>query len=316
MQAQAENNATRVTAAPGLGAKFDWRGQLDRLAAFLPWRRHYEHRLGRSGFVGDVLGSLVEGQILDVGAGRNATVFTKRFGDAYHPLDMGSSYHIEGRRDLVGPDTVVDLENGPLPFEDRRFDTIVCTDVLEHIDNIYHAYDELFRVAGSKVIISLPNNWVGFQISMLIGRNITHSAGYGLPPFPKGIGERHKYWFNFEEAADFLTGRIPAGYRVARFVPVFEYGQDSLLCGYRPYALLVRTIEMGTFLRYVRRDYPGGEGILLRILGPIAYVLLRPVDVILSAMVWGIGRRTRFYNLFCRQVWAVFERVDEAGAKG
>lgn len=312
MLAQAESNAERVVAGPGEGARFDWRARLSRLAAFFPWCRRYEHRLGRSGFISDTLARFVEGTILDVGAGRNATVFTARFGDAYHPLDMGSSYHIEGRSDLVGPDTVVDLEHGPLPFANRSFGTLICTDVLEHIDNIYHAYDELFRVADRKVIISLPNNWVGFSMSMLAGRNFTHRAGYGLPPFPKGIGERHKYWFNHEEAGDFLAGRIPSGYRVAHFAPIFEYGLDSLLCGLRPYALLVRTIEMGTFFRYARRDYPGAKGLLLSAAGPIAYILLRPIDVLISGLVWGLGRKTRFYNLFCRQVWMVFERDEPA----
>ena len=298
----------------GAGRGIDWRARLDRLAAFLPWRRRYEHPKGRSGYIADTLGGYIEGRILEVGAGRNATVFAERFGDRYHPLDMGGSYHIEGRPELVGPDTVVDLEFGPLPFADSSFDTILCTDVLEHIDNIYNAYDELFRVAARKVIISLPNNWVGLPLSILAGRNLTHRAGYGLPPFPKGVGERHKHWFNHEEAADFLIGRVPAGFRVVRYDPVFEYGLDSLFTAFRPFALLSRTIEMGNFLRYVRRDYPGAKGALIAVAGPVIYVVLRPLDVIVSALLWGFGHRTRFYNLFCRQVWTVFERIPEAPA--
>jgi hypothetical protein len=292
--------------------EFDWRARLDRLAAFFPWRRHYEHHEGRSSYVSERLHGLVEGRILDVGAGRNATVFSQTFGSDYHPLDLGSSYHIEGRPVLVGPDTVVDLERGPLPFKDRSFDTVICTDVLEHIDNIYHAYDELFRVADRKVIISLPNNWVGFLVSLAAGRHVTHRAGYGLPPFPKGIGERHKYWFNHEEAADFLIRRIPAGFKVAFFDPVFEYGLDSLFTAYRPFALLTRTIEMGNFRRYIRRDYRGAKRVVLSTFGPIVYIVLRPLDIILSGLLWGFGSRTRFYNLFCRQVWVVFERLPDA----
>ena len=93
---------------------------------------------------------------------------------------------------------------------------------------------------------------------------------------------------------------------------MFEYGLDSLLTGYRPFALLVRTIEMGTFFRSVRRDYRGAMGALLTVVGPLAYIALRPLDILLSGLLWGMGRRTRFYNLFCRQVWTVFERVPEA----
>jgi hypothetical protein len=296
---------------PGAGQRIDWRKQLDRLAAFLPWRRRYEHRQGRSGYISETLRGHIVGQILEVGAGRNAAVFKQVFGDFYHPLDMGGSYHIEGRPDLVGPDTIIDLEHEPLPFPDRSFDTILCTDVLEHIDNIYHAYDELFRVANRKVIISLPNNWVGFGMSLLAGRNITHTNGYGLPPLPKGVGERHKHWFNHEEAADFLINRIPQGFRVERYDPVFEYGLDSLLTGIRPFLLLVRSIEMGNFFKHVRRDYPGAKGMLLSVFGPLVYVVLRPIDVVLSGLIWGFGRAPRFYNLFCRQVWVVFERIGD-----
>lgn len=115
---------------------------------------------------------------------------------------------------------------------------------------------------------------------------------------------------------EFLIDRVPAGFRVERYDPVFEYGLDSLFTGFRPFLLLVRTIEMGNFFKYARRDYPGAKGILLSIIGPLVYLMLRPVDVLLSALIWGFGRRTRFYNLFCRQVWVVFQRIEEKEASG
>lgn len=298
-----------VTKQANVSNLTNWRDTLRRLVAFLPWARKYEHHNSRAGMVADTLSDEVEGTILDVGAGRNATPFTDVFGSRYHPLDMGQSYHIDGRSDLLGPDTVVDLENAPLPFEDRSFGTVVCTDVLEHIDNIYHAYDELFRVAEHKVIISLPNNWVFLPVSILRGKNASHTAGYGLPPKPKGVGERHKYWFNFEEAADFMVGRAPGNYVVKRFESRFEYGSDSLLCGVRPFALLVRTIEMGNFFKYAKRDFTGIKRVLVMVLGPLVYAIVRPLDVILSGIIWGFGSKTRFHNLFCRQVWCVFERI-------
>lgn len=286
---------------------FPWRRTLRRVAAFFPWLRDYEHPSGRSGFVLECLDRFIVGQIIDVGAGRNATVFSERFGDAYHPLDIGGSYHVETLPGAVLPDTVVDLERAGLPFADGSFDTVICTDVLEHIDNIYGAYDELFRISRRFVIISLPNNWVGFPVSFLRGRNLTHRAGYGLPPFPKGVGERHKYFFNFEEAGDFLVGRIPDGFQVASFQGRFEYGTDGILCGIKPFSLLVRAIEMRKLFRLARREF-GNRGPLIALVGIPVYALLRPVDVLLSALVWGFGKRVRFHNLFCRQVWVVFER--------
>ncbi|NVM31018.1 MAG: class I SAM-dependent methyltransferase [Candidatus Helarchaeota archaeon] len=43
-----------------------------------------------------------------------------------------------------------------LPFEDKTFDTVICSDVVEHLEHHIHlkAIDELFRVAKKRVIIS------------------------------------------------------------------------------------------------------------------------------------------------------------------
>ncbi|HEV2568127.1 class I SAM-dependent methyltransferase [Sphingomonas sp.] len=286
-----------------------WRKELSRAAAFLPWARKYEHPQGRSGFIIEELAPYIHGTILDVGAGRNATVFAQAFGDAYHPLDIGGSYHVADKPNAVLPETVVDLERGGLPFPDGSFDTVFCTDVLEHIDNIYNAYDELFRVARKSVIISLPNNWVKYPMSFLRGTNVTHKAGYGLPPQPKGVGERHKYFFNLEEAADFLTGRTPQGFRPAAFEPRFEYGTDGVLCGVQRFSYLVRGVEMRRLLHLSRRELGERLGTLVAMIGIPVYAVLRPIDVIISALLWGFGSPVRFYNLFCRQVWVVFEKV-------
>jgi SAM-dependent methyltransferase len=43
-----------------------------------------------------------------------------------------------------------------LPFEDGSFDTVICSDVVEHLEHHIHlkAIDEVFRVAKNRVIIS------------------------------------------------------------------------------------------------------------------------------------------------------------------
>ena len=188
-----------------------------RGAYYLPWGRKYEHPQGRGAFVATTLREFLPGNVLDVGSGRSSEGLKASLGNAYHALDLASSYQFRRPAANTAPDAVVDLERGELPFDDKAFDTVICTDVLEHIDNIYRVHDELFRVARRYVIISLPNNWPNLFGSFLIGRNITHHAGYGLTPQPKPHGQRHKYFFNFEEACEFLGGRVPAGFRVCRF---------------------------------------------------------------------------------------------------
>lgn len=43
-----------------------------------------------------------------------------------------------------------------MPFEDGAFDTVVCSDVIEHLEHHIHlkAVDEIFRVAKKRVILS------------------------------------------------------------------------------------------------------------------------------------------------------------------
>lgn len=288
---------------------FKWRLELKRSAIF-PWWRKYEHPEGRGAFVATALTDFLLGRVLDVGAGRNSAALRLRLGNAYEALDLENSYQLKANPLGKGSNSVVDLEQGRLPYMDAEYDTVICTDVLEHVDRIYDIYDELFRVAKRHVIISLPNNWVNFLGSLLIGRNVTHPAGYGLPAQPKLPGQRHKYFFNFEEACDFLTGRTPPEFRVCRFDQRFEYGSDGVLCFLRPVSLLFRGVEMKKLIQRAQAEFGKRRGTLLALMAFPLYYPLRFFDVLLSALVWGLGRRVRFYNLFCRQIWMVYERME------
>jgi SAM-dependent methyltransferase len=43
-------------------------------------------------------------------------------------------------------DVVCDIEREPLPYEDNSVDEIVCLEVLEHLDNLIFAMNEMWRV--------------------------------------------------------------------------------------------------------------------------------------------------------------------------
>jgi SAM-dependent methyltransferase len=288
---------------------YPWRRDLRRRVVF-PWGRKYEHPEGRGAFVATALESFLVGRVLDVGAGRNSATLREKLGAVYEALDLERPYQIKPEYPGKVSNTVVDLEQGQLPFSDGQYDTVICTDVLEHVDRIYEIYDELFRVAGRHVIISLPNNWVNFLGSFLAGRNVTHMAGYGLPPQPKRPGERHKYLFNFEEACDFLVGRTPRDFRVCYFDQRFEYGIDGVFCALPPVSMLFRGVGVRKLLAKSREKYGAIKGMALAALALPLYYPLRVLDVLLGAMIWGWGGRARYYNLFCRQIWVVYERVD------
>jgi SAM-dependent methyltransferase len=48
-----------------------------------------------------------------------------------------------------------------LPFKDACFDLVICSEVLEHIDNYLPAIDEIIRVLkpGSNLVVSVPRCW-------------------------------------------------------------------------------------------------------------------------------------------------------------
>lgn len=114
--------------------------------------------------------------------------------------------------DLDGePDIFLNLERDlPVPLPDRAYDTVVCTDVLEHLDNLHEVFDELVRLARSHVIVSLPNPvgnlsyWRGRwrRADYLPGRDKPFMKYYGLPPEPPG--DRHKWYFAASEAETFF----------------------------------------------------------------------------------------------------------------
>lgn len=95
----------------------------------------------------------------------------------------------------------VDLEKEKLPFRDNSFDIVVCTDVLEHLDNPHEVFREVIRVAKKYIIISLPNMFqLGFRLKILMGRD--DLKFYGLPSKPPG--DRHKWFFSYNQARRFV----------------------------------------------------------------------------------------------------------------
>lgn len=69
-------------------------------------------------------------KFLDVGCGRNKGAGAIGMDQMNHP----------------GVDVVHNIENIPWPFEDGSFDRIRCRHVLEHIENMIGAMDELHRL--------------------------------------------------------------------------------------------------------------------------------------------------------------------------
>lgn len=133
--------------------------------------------------------------------------FKKYFGDEV--LDVGSRSKILSEKlgrpcslvDKNNPDLPeFDWEKDRLPYKDNSFDSVVCLDTLEHVDNLHDDFYDLLRVSRKYIFISLPNPWRRALIEFIHGRGRWQQ--YGIPP-EKPV-DRHKWFFNTEDAEDFV----------------------------------------------------------------------------------------------------------------
>ncbi|MBM3840038.1 MAG: methyltransferase domain-containing protein [Verrucomicrobia bacterium] len=146
--------------------------------------------------------------------------------------------------DIAGqPDLVVDLEQTErLPFDDASFDCVVCSDVLEHLENIHRVFDELVRVARRTIVISLPNNWANARRPLARGRG---SIGfYGLPATRPA--DRHRWFFNLQEARAFLEAQARRHGLTVREMHAMEKPRLTLL-------RWMRRLAHATQMRYLNR---------------------------------------------------------------
>ena len=290
----------------------NWDENLKRKSIF-SWARDYAHTKGRSYFVMESLAPYLKETILDIGSGANAKYLKTHYKERYHSADMVDCYQFGlFKEEYIKPDIEIDLEKMQIPIKPRAFDTILCCDVLEHIENMHEVYDKLFEASNKYVIISLPNNWPGFLCSFLAGKNFTHSAGYGLSEIKPKPGNRHKYFFNLEEAANFLTKSVPASHKVIKVEFLFEKDADSILSPFREkfrFIFRINNCSVKTAMNEIGLANTLIKWLPKRIVNAVSYNIFMTFSRTLDILVLGWGNKLRLYNNLCRQVWVVYERI-------
>lgn len=148
----------------------------------------FETREERVRWMSRAFASALHGRVLDVGCDRRYLKSLRPDLD-YLGIDIGGD-----------PDIRIDLEAvAVLPFADRSFDVVVCSEVLEHLDTLHRVFGELVRVSKQRLLISLPNCWTAARKPLVRGRgSIGH---YGLPS--ERPADRHKWFFSLSEADAF-----------------------------------------------------------------------------------------------------------------
>ncbi len=156
-------------------------------------RLRYTDRRSKAVYIADKYAPILIGSVLDVGCDEAPLRNLVHQPFRYVGVDV--------RPDA---DRVVNLDRDDLPFADRHFDTVVCTDVLEHLERCHGVFDELCRVARGHVVVSLPNPLRILLASLLEGTG-GRAKYYGLPARPPA--DRHRWFFGHEEAVEFVTAR-------------------------------------------------------------------------------------------------------------
>jgi len=97
---------------------------------------------------------LYKGNVLDIGCGQSPYRFllnkneTKYFGIDIIDADK-FGYH--------NPD-VISFDGKNIPFEADKFDAVICTEVLEHVQDFQYLIDEIYRTTktNSDIIVTIP----------------------------------------------------------------------------------------------------------------------------------------------------------------
>ncbi|WP_373000131.1 class I SAM-dependent methyltransferase [Sulfurimonas sp.] len=102
------------------------------------------------------------GHVLEIGAGEgNTLVYAKENGLANHiyGVELCKIENSNQTSELFSDFIIGNIENIDLPFEELKFDVIICGDVLEHLVDPYEVIDKLKKHLKDDgvIIASIPN---------------------------------------------------------------------------------------------------------------------------------------------------------------
>lgn len=137
--------------------------------------------------------------VLDVGCGEGFTLARlskEKIGKVYEGIERDGAA-IELGKKLYPRLTIEQGDIYKLPYKDNFFDLVVCTEVLEHLDNPRKAYKELIRVSKKYILLSVPNEpfftWqrmARFQNILHLGAHPEHIQHWTVSAFTKFIHVR------------------------------------------------------------------------------------------------------------------------------
>src|SRR5882762_1472712 len=165
-----------------------------------------------------LLAARPEDRVLEIGCGAGHILAqvpnARRYG-----IDLAESLLAKAARRLVKPGTLVQGDAEHLPFRDRAWERVYCSEVLEHIPSPAAALAEMRRIiaGGGVAVVSVPNERLINALKAALRRSGLYrllmrarSGDYAMPE--RMDDEWHLHSFDL---ASFLA-LIPPGFRVTR----------------------------------------------------------------------------------------------------
>lgn len=120
-----------------------------------------------------LLKTVSAGSILDVGCGEGFTLARlkeKGIGKSYEGIEYNKKAIALGKKENPS----IKIKEGSiyeLPYKANSFDLVLCTEVLEHMDDPKKALKELVRVSKKYLLLSVPNEPFFMLAQLLRGKN-------------------------------------------------------------------------------------------------------------------------------------------------
>jgi len=107
-------------------------------------------------------------RVLDIGCGPGVQFLAHVARNEFHGVDISAAALAEAQRNGLIPHRLA-VGDEPLPFPDRSFDAVVCTDIFEHLFDPLAALVEVRRVLKDDgvLIASVPNHFLWWMLIRL-----------------------------------------------------------------------------------------------------------------------------------------------------
>jgi len=153
---------------PGVVPNDKLQADLDKYQKYYnSWLWRYQHRQRVNNVIDIVNRQNIkkEAKILEIGCGRGiyTTLLARNnrnvVGIELSNREISVSKEFVGKKQLTKNVTLIRADAQRLPFKDDVFDFVLCSEVLEHLDDPSRGASELNRVLkrGKKAIVSMPN---------------------------------------------------------------------------------------------------------------------------------------------------------------